>query len=169
MFTDLGTGTIRASFHASGKVLVVKDRLNNLVRLGTMASTDPLSILADMPSGPVDLEGSRLTVRLQTSASLHKSSGGQSAAGKRKGGGESRSGGDLKQSQKKVFRSDAYSLLSETSTPLESRVGIEQSCLFNSLMDFQKSLEFWDRSLRKYLALLSCSMAVTRFLVAQYF
>ena len=55
--TDLGTGTIGASFRASGKYPVVMDRLNNLVRLGTTASTVPLNIFAEMPSRPEDLEG----------------------------------------------------------------------------------------------------------------
>ena len=63
MFVALGTGTIRASFQASGKEPVVKDRLNNLVRLGTMASMVPFSIFTEIPSGPVDLEGSRPTMR----------------------------------------------------------------------------------------------------------
>ena len=63
IFTELKTGTIQASFHASGKVPVVKERLNKLVRLGTMALTVPLNILVDMPSGPIDLEGSRPTIR----------------------------------------------------------------------------------------------------------
>ena len=55
---------MQANFHESGTVPVVKDRLNNLVRLGIIASTDPFNIFVDMPSGPVDLEGSRLTIRL---------------------------------------------------------------------------------------------------------
>ena len=63
MFAALGTGTIQAGFQASWKKPVVKERLNNLVRLGTMASIVPLSIFGDIPSEPKDLEGSRPTIR----------------------------------------------------------------------------------------------------------
>ena len=103
-----------------------RDRLSNLVRLGTTASTVPLSIFADIPSGPVDLEESRPTMRSRTSASLHNRSGGQSEDSKLEG--VSNSNGEL-QLQKKVFNRDAFSWLSETSAPLEDiDVGIKQSC-----------------------------------------
>ena len=139
--TDLGTGTIRASFYDSGKDPVVMDRSNSLVRLGTTASTVPLNIFAEMPSGPVDLEGSSPITRSWTSASVQRSSGGQPKVGRDDGVAAS---GDLvlKQLKKKLFRADAFSQLSVISTPLESNVGIEHSSLFNSLIDFQKSLEF---------------------------
>ena len=54
---------MQASFHASRKVSEVNDKLNSLVRLGTIASTVPLYILADIPSGPVDFEESRLAIK----------------------------------------------------------------------------------------------------------
>ena len=39
MSVDLETGTMRASFQASGKIPEDNDKLNSLVRLGTIAST----------------------------------------------------------------------------------------------------------------------------------
>ena len=67
MSVDFGNGTMQANFQDFGKVPVDRD---SLVRLGTTASTVPLSIFADILSGPVDLEGSRPTMRSKTSASL---------------------------------------------------------------------------------------------------
>ena len=63
MSVAFGTGTMRASFHDSGKVPDVNDKLKSLVRLGTIASAIPLNILTDIPSGPVDFEGSSWTTR----------------------------------------------------------------------------------------------------------
>ena len=54
---------MQASFQASGMEPEVNDKLNSLVRLGTMASTDPRNILVDIPSGPVDFEESRLVIK----------------------------------------------------------------------------------------------------------
>ena len=56
---------------------MVAYRLNSLVRLGTTASTVPLSIFAEVPSGPVDLEGLSPTIRSYTLASVQRSSNGQ--------------------------------------------------------------------------------------------
>ena len=70
---------MRASFQELGRTPVERDMLNSLVRLGTMVSTVPLSIFAEIPSGPVDFAGSRLRIRSNTSASLHSSSGGKAA------------------------------------------------------------------------------------------
>ena len=108
-------------------------------------------------------------IRSYTSASLQSSSGGQSEGGRFDG--VTASGGDLvlKQLWKKLFNIDAFSRLLETSEPLDSNAGIEQSFLLSSLMDFQKSLELQDLNLRKYLVLLRRSIAVTRFLAARYF
>ena len=59
---DLGIGTTRAIFHASGKLPVDSDRLKRRVRLGVIEVAVPLSILADISSGPEDLLPSSLVI-----------------------------------------------------------------------------------------------------------
>ena len=66
----LGPGTIRAIFQSSGNVAQAKDKLKSLVMLGVMATAVALSILPAIPSGPVDLDGSRLAIKSKTSSSV---------------------------------------------------------------------------------------------------
>ena len=77
MSVDLGTGTTLASFQASGKRPVVSDWLNRRVRLGAMEVAVPLSILAEISSGPVDLLQSSSASSLRTSSSVHNNSIGK--------------------------------------------------------------------------------------------
>jgi hypothetical protein len=80
---------------------------------------------------------------------VQRSSGGQPKDGRIVG--ETVNGGDLaiKQLKKKLlFKRNAFSQLSETSTLLESIVRIEQSSLLKSLMGFQKSSKLRDLNLR---------------------
>ena len=69
---DLGTGTIRASFQSEGKVLVLKERLNRVVKLGEIDVLVALSIFTEMPSGPEDLESSSSAISSETSSSVHR-------------------------------------------------------------------------------------------------
>jgi len=62
---DLGTGTILAIFHMVGKQADAIDRLNSLVTDGAILEATALSILAEIPSGPLDLAvSSLLTIAL---------------------------------------------------------------------------------------------------------
>ena len=74
MSVDLGMGTTLANFQASGKQPVVSDRLNSRVRLGVTEVAVPLSILAEMSSGPVDLLQSSSATKSKMSSSVHSSS-----------------------------------------------------------------------------------------------
>ena len=70
-------GTIWALFQGSSRIPVDIDKLNSLVRDGVIDVATDFNILADMPSGPVDFEVSRLEIKSKTSSSLHKRSAGQ--------------------------------------------------------------------------------------------
>ena len=74
---DLGTGTTLANFQASGKVPDVSDKLNRWVRLGAIDVAVPLSILAEISSGPVDLVMSRLNSNSRTLSSVQRRAWGQ--------------------------------------------------------------------------------------------
>ena len=54
---------IRANFHASGKGPEDSDKLKSLVKLGNITSTVPLNILAEIPSGLVNFDGSSWTIK----------------------------------------------------------------------------------------------------------
>ena len=47
---------MRALFQGSGRIPVDSDKLNSLVMDGVIDVATDFNILADMPSGPVDLE-----------------------------------------------------------------------------------------------------------------
>ena len=78
-------GTIQVFFQESGRIPVDSDRLNSLVREEEIDVTTAFNniILADMPSGPVDFEASRLEIKSKSSSSLHKGSAGQSSGDSR--------------------------------------------------------------------------------------
>ena len=69
MSVDLGTGT---TLHASGKHPDVSDKLNRRVRLGEIEAAVPLSILAEISSGPVNLLQSSSAIKSKTSSSVHR-------------------------------------------------------------------------------------------------
>ena len=60
---DFGIGTIRALFQESGKIPVDNDKLNSLVSDEEIDPATDFNILADTPSGPVNLEVSRLEIK----------------------------------------------------------------------------------------------------------
>ena len=80
-----GIGTMCAFFQASGKLPVVRDKLNNLVRLDVIETAVDFSIFAEIPSGPVDFDTSRVEMRSRTSDSVQRRSSGQLGGGKREG------------------------------------------------------------------------------------
>ena len=51
---DLGVGTVLANFQSTGNFPLFKDKLRSFVTLGVIAKAVGLSILADIPSAPVD-------------------------------------------------------------------------------------------------------------------
>ena len=65
-------GTIRTIFHESGKIPVDSDTMKSLVSEGATEEETSLRILADMLSGPVDFEVSKLEIKSETSPSLCK-------------------------------------------------------------------------------------------------
>jgi len=64
---DLVTGTILAIFHTVGKQADAIDRLNSLVTDGAILEATAFSILAEIPSGPLDLAVSSLLINHCTS------------------------------------------------------------------------------------------------------
>ena len=70
-------GTTDDFFHAEGRMPVVKDKLKSLVSEGAMLYAVLFSILADIPSRPVALVGSRATSRSHTSDSEQSISSGR--------------------------------------------------------------------------------------------
>ena len=76
---------MRALFQGSGRIPVDSDKLNSLVMDGVIDVATDFNILADMPSGPVDLEVSRLDIRSKTSSSLHNRSAGKSSGHSKEG------------------------------------------------------------------------------------
>ena len=73
----LGIGVTRASIHSFGNLPDLINMLKSFVTAGVMLPTVALSILADIPSGPLDIVISMLDVRVITSTSVHNSSSGQ--------------------------------------------------------------------------------------------
>ena len=53
------------------------DKLNSLVRDGVIEVSTAFNIVAEMASGLVDLDVSRLEIKSNTSSSLHRKSTGQ--------------------------------------------------------------------------------------------
>ena len=72
VFGDLGIGTTDDYFHFSGTLPLVMDILNSSVRVRAMEGAVPLSILADIPSGPDALLVSKAFRRLKTSSSVQR-------------------------------------------------------------------------------------------------
>ncbi len=60
LFDDLGMGTTKDNFQASGNFPILMERLNNCDTEGGILAVVCLSILAEIPSGPFDLEISKL-------------------------------------------------------------------------------------------------------------
>ena len=77
MLDPLGIGTTRDVFQLKGKEQLVIERLKSLTSTGVKLHATPLSILAEMPSGPFDLVVSSVDNRPKTS-SVQRSSSGQS-------------------------------------------------------------------------------------------
>ena len=73
---DLGTGTILAIFHMVGKQADAIDRLNSLVTDGAILEATAFSILAEIPSGPLDSAVSSLFINHCTSSTVHRKSSG---------------------------------------------------------------------------------------------
>jgi len=67
-----GIGTTLAHFQLWGNVPVLIDKLNRLVRLGSMLDKVPFNILVEMASVPVALLQSRAAMRLETCSSVHR-------------------------------------------------------------------------------------------------
>jgi len=106
-----GIGTTEDLFHSSGTRPVRRDRFRRLVTEGVMLLAVDLSIMADIPSGPVALEVSRQDRKKWTSSSVHSRSSGMvwsalkiEVLGKR--GGTAR----LKDVEKKSLNISAFSL-----------------------------------------------------------
>ena len=74
-------GTTDDFFHANGRVPVIKERLKSLVSEGVMLYAVFFSILADIPSRPVALVGSKATNRSHTSDSEQSVSSGRVECG----------------------------------------------------------------------------------------
>lgn len=165
---DFGMGTIRALFQELGRMPVDNDKLNNLVRDGVMDAATDFNILAEMLSGPVDLEVSRLETKSNISSSLHRRSTGQLSGQSEDGSGESGGRVLLKQSWKKEFNNEALSLLLSTLVPFDTSVGIEESCLFSSLIAFQNAFISMDCKFLKYFDLFRRRRATTRLRAARY-
>ena len=72
-----GTGTITDFSKIDGTQAMIIDWLNSLVTEGVMLVAVNFSILAKIPSGPVDLDTSRVAKRSKTSSSEQR----RSAAG----------------------------------------------------------------------------------------
>ena len=73
----LGIGTINDFFYTDGMVPVVSDKLKSLVIEGAILYAVHFSILADMPSCPLALDGSRAANKSPTSDSEQGISSGQ--------------------------------------------------------------------------------------------
>ena len=73
---DLGTGTILAIFHMVGKQVNAIDRLNSLVIDLAILEATAFSILAEIPSGPLDLVVSSRFNNNYTSSTVHRKSSG---------------------------------------------------------------------------------------------
>ena len=77
MQDPLGIGTTRDVFQLEGKKQLVIDRLKSLTSTGAKLHATPLSIFAEIPSGPLDLVVSSASKRSKTSSSVQRSSLGQ--------------------------------------------------------------------------------------------
>ena len=74
MRDPLRMGTTRDIFQLEGKEQLVIERLKSLTSTGAKLHATPLSILAEIPSGPLDLVVSSVDKRLETSSSVQRSS-----------------------------------------------------------------------------------------------
>ena len=72
---------------------MVRDKLNNFVRLDVIETAVDFSILADIPSGPVDFDTSRVEMRSRMSDSVQRRSSGHLEGARGKAG--ARVGGHL--------------------------------------------------------------------------
>ena len=86
----LGIGTTLEDFQTEGTLTFAMDMLNGWVKIGAMLGATPLSIFAEMFSGPFDLDMSSSCKRSKTS-SVHNNSSGQIAGSV--GSGSWKSGG----------------------------------------------------------------------------
>ena len=75
----LGIGTTLEDFQHEGTLGFAMDMLNNWVRTGVTLVATPFSILAEMLSGPFDLDMSSSCNNSKTSSSVHNNSSGQIA------------------------------------------------------------------------------------------
>ena len=75
----LGIGTTLEDFQTEGTLAFAMDMLNSWVKIGAMLAATPLSIFAEMLSGPFDLDMSSSCKRSKTSSSVHNNSSGQVA------------------------------------------------------------------------------------------
>ena len=78
MQDPLGIGTTQDVFQLEGKEQLVIERLKSLTSTGAKLQATPLSILAEIPSGPLDFVVSSVDKRPKTSCSVQRSSSGQS-------------------------------------------------------------------------------------------
>ena len=131
-------GTTDDFFHAEGRMPVVKDKLKSLVSEGAMLYAVLFSILADIPSRPVALVGSRATSRSHTSDSEQSISSGRVEV---ECGGATwgwMGGWDLlKQFTKNELSRFAFSRSDWATASPNVRVGIDDLFLFKTLIAFQ--------------------------------
>ena len=119
-------------------------RLKSFTSTGARLHASPLSILAEIPLGPLDLMGLSAVKRSKTSSLVQRSSSGQSAEFI---GAESslESGGsaELKQLWKNKFRVSAFFLSSVIVSLLHDSVGMhDELFLLRALIAAQNCLGF---------------------------
>ena len=145
MQEPLGIGTTRDVFQLDGNEQLVIERLKSLTSTGARLHATPLSILAEIPSGPLDLVVLSASRRSKTSSSVQRSSSGQSAESiVAKSSVESGESAELKQLWKNEFRVSAFLLSSVMVSLLHDSVGmLDELFPLRALIAAQNCLGFF--------------------------
>ena len=126
MQDPLGIGTTRDVFQLEGEEQLVIDRLKSLTSTRAKLHATPLSIFAEILSGPFDSVVSSASKGSKTSSSVQRSSPGQSVGSKVTRFSVDRGGSaEFKQLWKNEFRTSAFLLSSVTISLSQDSVGIQ--------------------------------------------